>query len=270
MAQNYGAQTVMASSPKPKMSVCIPAYEMGGKGAEYLNVALQSLASQTLSSLEVIVSDQSSDAAVLDVCTAWQDRLPLCYIKNHESPRGSAHNTNHAMRSARGEIVKILFMDDFLIATDALQQIADAFENTAVGWCLCGSELRIFGEAVRRRIVPRLSPMLPLGHNTVGHPSVLAVRRQAMPMFNPAFDWLMDVDYYTQCHLLLGTPAIIAKPLVAIRLHPDQQSRKLSPAMRNAEARRALSARGLRSSLRGQIFVAWRYLRDQLKASLRR
>ena len=50
----------------PKLSVCIPAYDMNGLGATYLEESFHTLENQKLTDFEVIVSDQSDNNDVFE------------------------------------------------------------------------------------------------------------------------------------------------------------------------------------------------------------
>jgi len=126
------------------------------------------------------------------------------------------------MQAARGQIIKILFQDDFLHSPGALDEIVQAFDEPSVGWVLCGTLHTEDCITFFRPLVPKMNPNLRFGINTVSSPSVLALRANTMPFFDEALVWLMDVDFYHRCVDLLGPPKIIEKPLVANRLHAAQ------------------------------------------------
>lgn len=117
----------------PKISVCIPTYEMGGKGAGFLERALSNLLSQDFDDFEVVVSDQSEDHAVRNLCESWKQDLCIAYFDNSAGKRQASANSNFAIERARGEIVKILFQDDFLCEKTALSKMGDAFTDKRIG-----------------------------------------------------------------------------------------------------------------------------------------
>lgn len=240
-----------------QISLCIPAYEMHGAGAAMLDAALASVARQRGCDFEVVIADQARDDSLIPVCARWAGQMQLRRIDTTDTTRGSAANLNRAIAAARGRIVKVLFQDDCLGPDNALQRIGSAFDDPAVDWMLCGwTDWR--GAGPSRHVVPRLNPMLPMGRNSVGHPSALAIRRDRAPDFDPAFDWLMDVDYYHRCHQHLGPPAILPEPLVLIRRHGAQHSLRLDAARRRAEVRRAMRKHGLGRSPRAWIYYLTR------------
>lgn len=196
---------------------------MGGDGARYLRHSLDILRRQDFRDFEVVVTDQSDDEPIADLCAEFPD-MNLRHIWTRDLPRQGSANTNAAMDAARGELVKVLFQDDFLNGSDALGQIAAAFQDPAVKWCLTGCAHTFDGHTLTRFHTPHYHQRIVFGKNTVSSPSVLAVRRAVGPRFDENLIWLMDVEYYHRCNAALGAPTLINLPLVVNRLHDGQVS----------------------------------------------
>ncbi|MGC1495061.1 MAG: glycosyltransferase family 2 protein [Sulfitobacter sp.] len=246
----------------PTLSVCIPAYEMAGKGAAYLEATFATLAKQTLVNFDVVVSDQSSDAHIEALCQSWQSKLDIKHIWFKDGPRQASANVNNAMRHATAPLIKILFQDDLMIGNAGLQRMTDAFADPSVGWVLCGSGVTQDGVTIERPMVPRLTPKLHYGKNTVSSPSVLALRRDVGLMFDEDLQWLMDVAFYKELWMKLGAPAIVPETLVLNRLHVDQVSAKITPALRRKEIAYAREKFGSQDSIAARI----EYYRQMIKA----
>lgn len=219
----------------PLLSVCIPAYDMGGQGGPFLAASLARLATQSLPDIEVVVSDQSETDGVAQVCAAFQDRLTLHRVAFRDGARQASANTNNAMRHARGRILKILFQDDLLAHDDALLQIARGFDDAGANWLLCGSATTPDGVRIDNPMVPRLTPSIRFGRNTVSSPSVLAMRADQARAFDERLIWLMDVDIYHRLNTELGPPVILPDTLVLNRLHAGQVSAGVRPDLRRRE-----------------------------------
>jgi len=104
-----------------KVSVCIPTYEVNGKGVEYLNHSLTLLQKQTYQDFEVIVSDHSINDDIKKLCDDWKSRLDIQYVANDYGRGSISCNTNVAIKHAKGEVIKILFQDDFLYDEQSLE-----------------------------------------------------------------------------------------------------------------------------------------------------
>ena len=222
-------------SDKPKISVCIPAYGMNGLGATYLEESFRTLAKQTLNDFEIIVSDQSENNDVMEMCGVWRDRLPLRHYWNLDGKRQAAANVNHALGKARGPIYKVLFQDDFMLSETVLQDIVDAFKDQKVMWLLTGSGITRDGKVIERPMVPHLTPKLHFGKNMVSSPSVLAFRASCERWFDEDLIWLMDVDIYARLWQDYGDPVILPETLVANRLHANQVSQKIDRTIQKRE-----------------------------------
>lgn len=207
----------------PFLSICIPAYDMGGYGAQFLEQSLTKLTHQSFQNFEVVVSDQSIENGVEQTCNAFSKLLNINHFFFSDGLRQASANTNNAVRHAQGEVVKILFQDDILAREDALELTAKAFVGDAA-WMICGSAITYDGQNAIRPMVPRLHPQIRFGKNTVSSPSVLSVRREKALEFDEKLIWLMDVEMYHRLNKTYGSPRIAPEAMVLNRLHQGQVS----------------------------------------------
>jgi glycosyltransferase involved in cell wall biosynthesis len=245
----------------PALSICIPTYEMGGLGAHYLDLSLKILAKQDFSDFEVVISDQSNDDAVANLCALRSQDMDIRHIWNRDGRRLASANVNNAMTHATGPILKILFQDDFLSGNNALSQIHQAMDQSGK-WLLCGSCVTRDGITQERPMVPRLTEKLQFGKNTVSSPSVLAMHRDFAMQFDETLIWLMDVELYKRLWDSHGDPVILSDPLVVNRLHEGQVSASISKQLRHKELRYIRAKFADSTSFRGRM----EYLRQRLKA----
>lgn len=215
------------------VSICIPAYEMGGAGAHYLAASLKVVAAQRSCRFEVIVSDQSNDDEVRNVCL--QSNCNVRWIDARHVKHNAAANVNNAILHARGRLIKILFQDDYLLGPDSLSRLSAMFQETAVSWCVTGSAHTRDGATLERFFVPSWHERIHFGRNTVSSPSVLAFRNYSDVRFDEKLIWLMDVDFYKQCSLKWGPPRILPDAMVVNRLHSGQVSSGISRALKRHE-----------------------------------
>ena len=246
---------------EPALSICIPAYEMGGFGANYLDLSLKILEQQDFSDVEVGVSDQSNDDAGAKLCAVRGQHMDIRHVWNRDGKRQASANVNNAMAQANGTVLKILFQDDFLNGNNALRQIHQAMDG-GEKWLLCGSSVTRDGTTLHRPMVPRLTEKLQFGNNTVSSPSVLAMRRDSALQFDESLIWLMDVDLYKRLWDSLGDPVILPAPLIVNRLHDGQVSATISKQLRHRELRYIRAKLAGTTSFRGWM----EYLRQRLKA----
>ena len=92
-----------------KLSVIIPVY----RAAATLNRCVESVLSQAVNGLEVILVDDGSPDACPQLCDAWQLReARVCVI--HQSNRGLSAARNAGLDIAQGDYVTFVDADDYL------------------------------------------------------------------------------------------------------------------------------------------------------------
>lgn len=112
-------------------SICVPCYNR----PEMVRELLESVMKQTYPSIEVVLSDDSTDEKVEEVAQLFQNRgLAVRYLANRPG-LGYARNLRQALLAARGEIVIILGDDDVFAHPDAVARYVSAFrEHPNVGY----------------------------------------------------------------------------------------------------------------------------------------
>lgn len=145
-----------------------------------------------------------------------------------------AENTNSGIKMATGEIVKILFLDDFLWSKDALQHIVDAFAGKE-GWYASGCVHTEDGTTFVNPHEPEYSYDIQFGNNTIGSPSVLAFSNKEPFLFDENLSWLLDCDLYYRLHLRYGEPMLNPSLDVAIGLGTHQTSNIMHYTQKDAE-----------------------------------
>ena len=76
---------------------------------------------------------------VKNVCRAYQDRINVEYIRNPENRGNGPANTNNSIDLCDGDIVKVMFQDDFFYDTEALEKMYKAMSNSSKKWFACGA-----------------------------------------------------------------------------------------------------------------------------------
>ena len=175
----------------PKISFCIPIHNMEN-GAFFLWRAVQSIMSQTFKDYEIIITQEGS--------------MPV--------------NTNAGIKKARGELIKILYMDDYLAHPNALQEIVDHFKGQ---WLVSGC-LHDEDGVLKSPHYPSWNDSIHLGQNTIGSPSVLTIRNDGHLLFDETLSFLLDCDLYKRYYKQYGPPTILKDLNVAIGLHAGQTS----------------------------------------------
>jgi GT2 family glycosyltransferase len=102
--------SVSPIAPAPLVSVLLPVRD----GADTLDAALESLASQTLRQHEVIVVDDGSQDDTAELVEAWSRRDPRVRLQR-QPPQGIVSALNHAAEQARAPLLARMDADDICL-----------------------------------------------------------------------------------------------------------------------------------------------------------
>ena len=105
-----------------KMSIAIPTWESYGKGNEFLDDLFRTIEIQSFKDYEVVVSDHSKNDDLVKVISKFQDKFNLLYVKNENDRGNGPANTNNAIDHCSGDIIKVMFQDDFFYDDEALEK----------------------------------------------------------------------------------------------------------------------------------------------------
>ncbi len=188
-----------------KISICIPTYEMHGKAKELLIRNFNILKKQTYQNFEVIISDNSEDDVVKNLC---QDpEYKSLNIKYSRNPRkGLSANTNESIKKATGDLIKILYMDDYFANENSLEQIVKNFTGF---WLVTGCGHDDGNSKITNEQYPIYSRKISRGKNTIGSPSVLTIKNEDLIFFDENLSWVLDCDYYSRLYEKYGNPTIL-------------------------------------------------------------
>lgn len=220
-----------------KVSIAIPAYEMHGKGSEFLNFALNGIYHQSYNDIEVIVSDHSSNDNNKKVCDLWLDKkLNVKHVYNVENRGNSSANINNAISLSSGKYIKILFQDDFLCCADAIEKtIASLEQQSDKKWLVSACDHSHDGIHLYRPFYPRYHHDIHLGNNTISSPSVLTIKNENPLLFDNNLVWLMDVEYYKRLYTNFGEPVVLNKITVVNRTWNMQVSNTVTNEIKEKE-----------------------------------
>lgn len=178
-----------------RISVVVPVHDMEN-GDFFLRRLVDSLDKQTFRDFELITTREGKMAA----------------------------NTNAGIKKAKGEIIKILFMDDYLYSKDALKHIDEEFKG---GWLATGC-VHDDGVSIGNPHYPSYTSLVPKGQNTIGSPSVVAFANDEPLLFDENLSWLLDCELYGRLYERYGESTIVRELDVAIGLGPHQTTHIMS------------------------------------------
>lgn len=184
-----------------KISVCVPVHDMENREF-FLNRLKVSLEKQTYKNWELVITNDGK----------------------------MAENTNSAIQKATGDIIKILFMDDYFYDENALQHIADASGSWMVSGCVHDNGI------IHNPHYPKYNANIWTGKNTIGSPSVLAFRNDDPLLFDERLSWLLDCDLYERLYQRYGDPTVINYLDIGIGIGEHQTSNIMSDEEKQEEA----------------------------------
>jgi glycosyltransferase involved in cell wall biosynthesis len=207
-----------------KVSICIPTWEQYGNGTVFLSHLLDTIKSQTYKNFNVIISDHSKDDNIENLINEYKNSLDIKYLKFNLKHGNSPANTNNCVLNADGDIIKIMFQDDFFYDDSAIEKIVNSFEDESVSWVVNGCNHTVDGINFTNFMVPAWSGLIVYGQNTISSPSVLSFRKNSECLFDENLIMYMDCEIYFQFFKKFGLPKVIENTLITNRMHPNQIS----------------------------------------------
>jgi len=206
-----------------RFSIVIPTWEQYGKGSFFLTQLLDSIKNQTLNDYEVVISDHSVNDDIKIICEKYVT-LNITYLRNENKRGNSPHNLNFGLRQAKGEIIKVMFQDDFFINSKSLELISKEFKNHECKWLVNGCCHTTDSVNFYRYMIPKWNDKINEGINTISSPSVLSFINENILYFDENLTMLMDCDYYYSLYKRYGLPSILNDYLIANTSHEHQIS----------------------------------------------
>ena len=202
-----------------KMSIAIPTWESYGKGNEFLDDLFRTIEIQTFKDYEVVVSDHSKNDDLVKVISEFQNKFNLLYVRNENDRGNGPANTNNAIDNCSGDIIKVMFQDDFFYDDEALEKIYNELSNSDKTWLLNGcNHTQDDGNSFYWEMFPRWNDKLLEGVNSISSPSVLAFKNNVKRRFDTTLTYFMDVDFYYGMMYDHGEPILYDDVLISNRV----------------------------------------------------
>lgn len=229
----------------PTISICIPTYQ----GEKYLQEALDSASAVSGNDVEIVVCDDSSRDMTVSIILDHQRRdSRLRFIQNPMN-LGLVGNWNSCIQHARGEWIKFIFQDDYLlpafeksirpylsqandfIATARLFRFEDDASPEVSGYLsqeqfwlnqICDDGETLSSEDFCSTAVQMF------GYNFIGEPSNVMFRRRSIfkvGAFNPQLCQYPDLEFY---YRLAGSSGVLSlnTPCNIFRVHGQSTTSK--------------------------------------------
>jgi glycosyltransferase involved in cell wall biosynthesis len=216
-----------------KISIAIPTWEFHNNGVQFLDDLLRTIEIQTFKNFEVVISDHSVDDYLISKIKEFENKFEIKYIKNLKNRGNSPANLNNAIKNCSGEIIKIMFQDDFFYDDESLEKIYYILQDSDKMWLLNGTNhTKDNGHSFYWDLHPTFNDNLLKGVNTISSPSVVSFKNEIDLEFDENLIYLMDVDFYYAMLKKYGDPVYYNDILISNRF-PNTSS--ISSNIKNKE-----------------------------------
>ena len=239
----------MENSNRPLVSICIPTYN----GARYIAEALESAIQQDYRPLEIVVSDDASTDATLDIVASFKSKTNIPIHVYKHNPKGIGANWNHCIKQAQGDYIKFLFQDDILKPACVSEMMQLMLSHQDVGMvystrCIIHEDsnpqhlefintygaLHTHWNALNLEASPVLkgtqylkdANLFEFPLNKIGEPTGVLLKTSIIKqvgLFNEALKQALDIEYWYRV-MPYCRVGFINKKLVGFRIHDKQTS----------------------------------------------
>lgn len=206
------------------ISIALPIHDMN-RADFFLQRVFDSIIGQTYEDFEVVITDNSDDDHLEKMIRTYG--MNISYFRN--PIKGMAQNTNEAIRRSKGQLIKIIYMDDYFAHKEALNDIVKAFKGH---WLITATD---------NNHNPYYTKDIETGNNRLGSPSALTILNDKPMLFDEEMTWLLDCDYYKRMYMAYGEPVILKvvgrKANVIMGIGKHQMTHILTPEDKELEHR---------------------------------
>ena len=205
--------------PTPLVSVIMPAWNT----AAYVAEAIESILAQTMGDLELLVVDDGSRDATLEIARSFAD--PRMQVLQNPVNLGVATARNLALAVARGQYIAMMDSDDIAMPERLAAQLDLLAGNADID--ICGTDAEIFGDLAGKATDvaqhdPEIKAMLIVARAYIVNPTVV-VRRALIERHALRFrsDLVVTSDYafWVACMRAGARFANIKRRLLRYRWH---------------------------------------------------
>lgn len=233
----------------PLVSICIPTYN----GEEFLQEALDSIRIQDYPNLEVVVSDDQSIDATLDIVSRFRESVTFPVKTFSHSPKGIGANWNNSIKGASGTFIKFLFQDDVLQPKCITKMVEKMILQPELGIVACqrdfivqGKESTVINQWIEKyqnlqeeyegtsydkggyylldASIFSMSSFDSSPLNKIGEPPTVLFKKSLVKevgYFREDLKQILDYEFYYRA--LKRYPILIIKePLISFRIHDKQ------------------------------------------------
>jgi len=254
------------SERSPQISIAMATYS----GADYLEAQLESLVQQTRLPAELVVFDDQSSDATIEILERFKRTAPFrMYLSRNVERVGYAANFARALSACRGDMIFLCDQDDFWLP-QKIQTVSDWFDRDPRDQVLvhdlefCDSALQPIGQ---RKIERMASYTDPQESYVTG--AATAVRRRFLQILFPFpnVEFIGHDDWIHQCAHLIGGKEVLPDVLALYRRHGANATVGTALNAARVTTRKEFTAGHATSNTRPTLhtrIVTWQLLADWL------
>lgn len=232
---------------KPLVSICIPTYN----GQKFIAEAMDAAIKQTYRPLEIVVSDDASKDATLEIIKSFQNKTDIpIHIFTHK-PSGIGANWNNCIVNSNGEYIKFLFQDDTIESNCIEKMVKYAVKSNNIGlvyskrnfiynendkknieWVKLYENLHLSwhknnivdGKINKGVVLLKDDSLLSFPENKIGEPTAVLLKKEVFDTvgyFSEVLKQTLDIEFWYRLMKHYDIIFIDAK-LVSFRLHEMQ------------------------------------------------
>jgi glycosyltransferase involved in cell wall biosynthesis len=211
----------------PKISIAIPAYVNSSEEIFFLRESFDKIQTQSFSDYEVVVSDNSNNNLVADLCDEYSGKFSIVYEKNLKDI-GMSSNSNNAMKMCSSEYIKILHCDDLLFSNQSLEIIVNALDSSDKYWLVNGFNHTYNSIDFFDTKIPKYPDYLLIGNNLLGCPTNVTLRNNELEYYDDNIHMGMDVEWYHRIRMKHGMPIVLKDVLTTSRISNKNATSKIN------------------------------------------
>ena len=168
----------------------------------------------------------------------FENKFKIVYEKNSKDRGNGPSNTNKAISMCSGDIIKVMFQDDFFYDDEALEKIYNELEFSDKFWLVNGSNhTKNNGNSFYWELYPQWNSDIINGKNTISSPSVLSAKKELFDQikFDESLIMMMDCEFYFHAKKKFGDPIYYNDILVSNRVHSEQISSQYNESLNSGD-----------------------------------
>lgn len=201
------------------LTVFIPIYDPDSRFFRYLHECLESINKQGFRPESVTLAGSSLPNYLPRLQKEFSD-LNIEISENNS--QSAVDNLNTIPDIVKTTYTKILFQDDVLLSKTVLEHNLKLLDAGSIWVVSSSTHLDSQLHPLPRRVRPRYPFRLSSGINTLGSPSVVALRTDKFIKLNLELKYMYDCEWYLSMAHSFGPPQFLRNDDIGIRIHDHQ------------------------------------------------